>query len=374
MNRTRILLAHLNSLGDCLYATVIARQIKEVDFPGCHLTWAVNTHCVQAVVLNPYIDEIWEVPTKRTVTTRTEWNNFVERAEHRRKSGDFDVIFYTQIIGENELNYDGGIRSSTYNNYPRKITVSQQPVIRLSEYEVENVKKFAERYQLKKYANVILIECGSESFKSNLNASSAFELAGDIIAQHKNTAVILSSNKKINSNHPDIIDASVLSFKENAELTKYCTLFIGCSSGISWLSTADWAKPLPKIIVTDYSARVCSSMIYDHEYAGLSTDEIIEFQENPSVIENLFRCINLIIPDGFERAKIKYDKTVKLKNYSFVYRVSREGFKRREFFRAMEVFRRSNKRTGFNFMALLYLLKAYFKMPFYLLRGRIRIL
>src|SRR5450432_3423074 len=140
MNRVKVLLAHLNSRGDCLYATVIARQIKEVDFKDCHLTWAVNTKCKEVIMHNPYIDEIWEIPTNQTQAGKNEWNDFVKLSEQRKSNGKFDIIFYTQIIGKNILNFDGGIRSSIYNNYPKKITVPQQPVIRLSENEVHNVK------------------------------------------------------------------------------------------------------------------------------------------------------------------------------------------------------------------------------------------
>lgn len=63
--RKKVLLGHLNSMGDCLLATVVARQIKEVDYPDCHLTWAVNSKCKQAVLLNPHVDEIWEIPTEK---------------------------------------------------------------------------------------------------------------------------------------------------------------------------------------------------------------------------------------------------------------------------------------------------------------------
>lgn len=368
MNRVKVLLAHINSRGDCLYSTVVARQIKETDYKNCYLTWAISNSCKEVILHNPYVDEIWEIPIKKSVASKEEWADFVKLAEERKKNGEFDVIFYMQIIGDNELNYDGGIRSSTYNNYPRKITVSQQPVIKLSKNEVKNVRQFTEHKQLSKYTNIILLECGPDSFRSNLNPSSALQLAYGITLKHKDTAIILSSNKKIQTSQPAIIDASILTFRENAELTKYCTLFIGCSSGISWLTTTDWAKPLPKIIITDYYSRVCSSMIYDHEFAGIPTNDIIEFQESPYVMNEIYHCINLIISDNFNTAKTKYRKAAKLKNYSFVYRISRESFKRGEFSEAIKAFKRCNKRNGFDFRALLYLLKAYFKLPFYVLQ------
>ncbi|MCW3111502.1 MAG: hypothetical protein JWQ09_6008 [Segetibacter sp.] len=363
----KILLAHLNSNGDCLYATVIARQIKEVDYPGCHLTWAVNSKSKQSVLLNPYIDDIWEIPTLLSLTSEEEWNDFVLRAEQRKAEGDFDTIFYTQLIGKNTINFDGGIRSSTYNNYPNEITVSQQPILRLSDIEVQRVKKFAELNQLNKYTQVFLLECGPESFKSSLNPTSTLQWAEELLRTQKDLAIILSSNKKIASASPAIIDGSVLTFRENAELTKYCTLFIGCSSGISWLTTTDWAKPLPTIIITDYSSRLFTSMVYDHEFAGLPVNNIIEMRESKNVMKKLQQCVHMIVANSFDAAKTQYHQPFRIENYSFIYKVCRDSFKRMEFVDPLPILRRSIKRNGFNFMSVLNILRAYLKMPIHLI-------
>ena len=37
----KVSLVQLDANGDCLYATTIARQIKQ-DYPGCHLTWWIS--------------------------------------------------------------------------------------------------------------------------------------------------------------------------------------------------------------------------------------------------------------------------------------------------------------------------------------------
>ena len=57
----KILLLQLMSNGDCLYATAIARQIKE-DNPGCQLTWAIASFCKTIIDGNPYVDAVWEIP------------------------------------------------------------------------------------------------------------------------------------------------------------------------------------------------------------------------------------------------------------------------------------------------------------------------
>ena len=56
----KILLVQLFSNGDCLYATTIARQIKN-DYPGCHLTWAIAGFCKSIIANNPFVDEVVEV-------------------------------------------------------------------------------------------------------------------------------------------------------------------------------------------------------------------------------------------------------------------------------------------------------------------------
>ena len=92
MPQQKILLAHLNSNGDCLYSTVIARQIKEVDYPGCHLTWIVNSNCKKTVLLNPHVDEIWEYPTQSLLATEKEWAALVKEAEAKKKKGVLKIV------------------------------------------------------------------------------------------------------------------------------------------------------------------------------------------------------------------------------------------------------------------------------------------
>ena len=345
MARKRVLLGHLNSNGDCLFATVIARQIKEADYPNCHLTWAVNSRCKQSVFLNPYVDDIWEIPAEKTVTSQAEWSAFVSQTEEKRKNGEFDFVFLTQIFGENILNYDGGIRSSIYNNYPHKITVSHQPIIQLSEAEVENVRRFAEQHRLEKYERVILIECGPDSFDVALTPQAAYELA--FADDHPvETAFILSSNKQISSARPNVIDASGLTFRENAELTKYCDLFVGCGSGISWLATTGWAKKLNMVLIINQANAALPSMIYDHEYLNLPTDHIIEIKSDERSMEKLGDCLSVISTDGFAAAKKSFGETIELSNFAYLTRQFEITFMKSDFAKFFSCVSRSIKRNG----------------------------
>lgn len=312
----KILLGHLNSNGDCLFATVIARQIKEIDFPGCHLTWAVNERCEQTVRLNPYVDRIWTIPTEKTTTSPEEWQAFVRQVEEKRRAGEFDCVFLTQTFAENWVNYDGGIRSSIYNNYKRKIKVSHQPILRLSAAEIENVRRFADAHKLESYRHVVLVECGPDSFQAALNPQSALETALELSGERGggDVAFILSSNKRIESQRANIIDGSLLTFRENAALTHYCDLLIGCASGISWLTRTDAAKKLPSVLVINEENFVFPSMIFDHEYLNLPTEDFIEIKSDCCALEKVKNCVRQIWSEDFAAARKQFNEKLRPKN------------------------------------------------------------
>lgn len=341
----KILLGQLNSNGDCLFATVIARQIKEIDYPNCHLTWAVNSRCRQSIELNPHIDEIWEIPTEKAVSNQEEWEDFIRQVEERKRAGDFDLFFPTQIVGENWIKYDGGVRSSIYANYPHKITVSHQPVINLSEEEIENVRRFREEHYLKNYDQVVLVECGPDSFEASLNPQKAYELAIKLSADFKNTAFILSSNKPVASAYPNIIDGSRVSFRENAELVKHCGLFIGCGSGISWLTTTNRAKKINSILIINAENPISPSMAFDHRFIGLPVDHLIEIKDSAEALSKLEACFREIQKSDFAEARAVFNEKIELTNFSELrkqlrYTLIKKDF--REFFLCLKRYARRN--------------------------------
>ena len=154
--KKRILLGQLSSNGDCLYATTIAKQIK-YDHPKCHLTWAIGSICRSVLDGNPYVDEVWEILLKDTKEIVDIWPKFKQLAEERKRNGDFDEIYLTQIFPGNLQNYDGMIRSSIFRAYPNPITVPIAPVLKLLPHEIKNVRDFAVCHSLakKKKCNII---------------------------------------------------------------------------------------------------------------------------------------------------------------------------------------------------------------------------
>lgn len=260
---------------------------------------------------NPYVDEVWEIPIPDRSQMDRAWVSFEKAARTRLKKGEFSKIFLTQINPANYQNFDGTVRSSIFRGYPRPITVSIQPVLRLRSSETENVRRFAEEWKLGQRDYIVLFECASSSGQSFVTPSYAVMTARLILERHPNAAIILSSNASITSGDGRIIDGSRLTLRENAELTKYCHLIVGCSSGVSWICTSEWAKPLPFIQVLRGSTSVFASMFHDAEYFHLPTDHILEMTD--CAAERLADCIVTAIHDGFGQAKKNYHEIIPVK-------------------------------------------------------------
>ena len=56
----RVALVQLAAYGDCLFATLVARQIKR-DHPGCHLTWVIGDKCASILDGNPHVDAVHKI-------------------------------------------------------------------------------------------------------------------------------------------------------------------------------------------------------------------------------------------------------------------------------------------------------------------------
>jgi len=313
--RKRFLIGQLGSYGDCLQATTIARQIK-TDYPDCHLTWAIGSIYRSILDGNPYIDEIWEFPLSVRNDLLDRWQQFENEAIERKKKGEFDEIFLTQVWPNNLKNFDGTLRSSIFRGYNRPINVPVSPVLRLAPSEVENVRIFAESHYLEEKKHVILFECSPKSGQSFMTLEFAYDVSEKLISANPDLRIILSSNEPVNSANEQIIDGSALSFRENAELTKYCTLLVGCSSGISWLCTSDWAKPLPMIQLLKKKTCMYASLVHDHKHFGIPYKFIIEMTECSE--NELSECITSIFTVGFDKARQDYNKKIRInfRNYA----------------------------------------------------------
>ena len=305
----RILLIHLCSYGDCVMATTIARQIKS-DYPGCHLTWVIAARCAAVAKYNPFVDAIWEFEfSAEDVAFGNGWYSCKAEADARQAAGEFDLIFNTQIYPENAANIDGTTRSSTFRNYPHPITVPVTPVIRLSQEEVENVKTFADKHRLSDYQNVILFECSPSSGQSALTLEKGIRLAERLVEAKRDLAVVVSSHLPFESPHERVISGVCLSYRENAALSHHCTMLVGCSSGITWLTTSDAGKRLNTVQFLSHAIGTSfASVAYDFKHWGFPTDHILE-----STVTDDDQMLGIVLSalDDFPLARKKHHQVLR---------------------------------------------------------------
>lgn len=302
----KILLVQLYSNGDCLYATAIARQIKQ-DYPGCHLTWAISSFCKSIIAHNPYVDEILEVkevPKNDTPAIR----RFKRKVQQWKQKGDFDELFITHNADTNHAFYDGCIRSSIFRAYPKPITVPVTPVLRLTAEEINKATQFAEQHELGIYRNVVLFEFAPQSGQSKMTKEMAVRIAERLVLQ-PGTAVILSSANQVVHDDKAVIDGSSLTLRETAALTHHCSLLLGSSSGITWISTADTAKLLPMVQLLNPDTMWVNPISRDFERFHLPTEKVIELLSFDE--DKIINCVEAALRD-FSNARTFFNQPVPL--------------------------------------------------------------
>ena len=247
---TRILLGQLGANGDCLYATILARQIRH-DHPLAHLTWAISSQCIGLLRNNPDVDEIWEIPTAGWEQHETMWRVFEREATRRLIKHEFDHAVLSQIWPNNFQNYDGTVRPSILRAYGKPITVPIENVICLTPEEEEGVEKFAAGTGLMSFDHRILFECSSKSGQSLMTPDLAQAVAERVYAALPNAIVLFCTNMAMRLRHGNSRHAGSLSLRQCAKLTEYCTLFVGCGSGGTVAATSTAAKRLPMITLLE---------------------------------------------------------------------------------------------------------------------------
>ena len=298
----KILMIQLYSNGDCLYASAVARQIKH-DYPGCFLIWAIASFCKNIILNNPYVDEIMEVSTvpKNDVSAYRKFKKEIFRQYHR---GEYSKVFTINNIDTNQCFYDGTIRGNILRAYQAPITLSLQPVLRLFQKEKDNVEAFVKQHNLNSYQQVILFEYAPQSGQSTLSRDYAIEISESILSNN-NYAIILSSPNTISHPNKAIIDGSILSVRETAYLSNFCTFLLGTSSGITWASTSDTGKILPMIQLLNPNTRWFNSVSIDFERFDIANKGVIElFDLNK---ESVIQCVKLALVN-FDDAYKKFYK------------------------------------------------------------------
>lgn len=303
----RFLLGQLAANGDCLYATILARQIKH-DHPRAHLTWAISAPCARLLRNNPDVDEVWEVPALAAEHQGLMWRIFEREALRRLTRHEFDHAWLSQIFPNNFQNYDGTIRPSILRAYGAPITVPIENVIRLDDEETARVARFAAEHRLERFAHRIVFECSSRSGQSFVTPALAQQVAEHVHAQLPDACVLLSTHLPLRPSHPNSFNAGALSLREIAGLTHHATLFVSSGSGTTVAATSTAARPLPMIQLLSASTSVYASFAHDFEHFGLPRDHIVEMtREAPAEIA---RAIVVACREGIAAVQAQFGERI----------------------------------------------------------------
>jgi hypothetical protein len=84
---------------------------------------------------------------------------------------------------------------------------------------------------------------------------------------------------------------------------------VGCSSGITWLSTSDWAKKLPMLQLLNRDSQFFAGVEYDFKIHKLDSSRIVELVEFDR--EKVIQCINGLISQPISKVKKQYQQEYK---------------------------------------------------------------
>lgn len=303
----RFLLVQFGHFGDCLYATTLAQQIKH-DNPDCHLTWAIAPKFQSILTMNPHVDAILTVPYMYSdIPFDKAWEKFHSEIKEKYIHS-YNTIIVSQLACDNLQYYDGSIRSSILKTYQKEISVPVTPVVILTDEEIQNVNFFVDKNHIKKFKNIVLFECSPQSSQSSMNIEFAEKVSRELVNKFSNTCFLVSSPFKLNKPTSQIIDASELSFRENAELANHCTLLVGCSSGITWITTSIWTKKINTIQIINPSYDFHASVAYDAHRFHLPFDHILEIIDAEKEI--LPEILEQAITGDFNLVRKKYHRKI----------------------------------------------------------------
>jgi hypothetical protein len=304
----RILLGHLGKSGDCLYATILARQLR-ADHPDAHITWAISSQCAGLIANNPHINAVWQIEMHgRRADHVGMWMMFEREALQRYRRREFDHVLLSQIWPNNLQNYDGTVRPSVLRAYGRPITVPIENVIDLTTAEIECVEQYATAYGLHGFGHRILFECSAMSDQSFVNPDFAQAIAQHLYEMLPDVTVIFNSHLPMQLQDHRSRYSGSLSLRELARLTKHCTLFVGCGSGGSVAASSTAAQPLPMIQLLSASSSMQASFRHDFEYFGIKDRSVLELtRKDPKYIAN---CIAHVCRAGIDAAIAQFGSPI----------------------------------------------------------------
>jgi hypothetical protein len=315
-------LVQLDANGDCLYATTIARQIKQ-DYADCHLTWWISSRCRNLIIGNPYVDEVVSVDLAdwTNVSRDIIWTLATREIVRRQTGPDpYDRIWTPQVYPDNFRRFDGTVRPSMFRGYDRPITVPIDPIIVLTPEEEFRAAEYAAAHSLSSKGRVVLFECSSNSKQSHVTPDFAKEVARLSKAANGDFFFLLSTMEPLGDDLPsNAVSAASLTMRENLALLDHCTDFIGCGSGLTVVATCGRAKKVPILQILDSGRSVLGSFYHDFNYWGKPTDMLIELCD--ATPAETFECLCRCHDSGLKGAIADFHRPVPV-TFDFLYSIS----------------------------------------------------
>lgn len=365
MTEKRILLIQLFSNGDCLYVTSIARQIKH-NYPKSHLTWVVSTKCKSMLINNSDIDVIEEVVIPDSSQNEKVFSKILKESSEKKDAGVYTDVIVPQLLCDNMKFYDGTVWSSLVRSSGLNLTVNPLPILFLSDAEKKAAENFALTHDLQKYEHVILFECAPQTSQLLLTREIILSYSKQIIDQG-NACVILSAPQAYYFNEPHIFDGNTLSIRETVALTHFCTIILGCSSGITWAATSNAAKPLSFVQILAGDTYYFNPLSITFKKWKRSLDSLIELVRfDETKIGLVFKDIFL---KGFETARLEHHQNVRVQfklHRGIIHRFLLGG-KISEILTFVSVNIREN---GINFSMLKFMIMGFVLFPIQFLKGK----
>lgn len=289
----RIAFHLLYSNGDCLFGTTLVRQLKE-DYPHAEIIWHISEQAKGMALNNPDVSEIVTYDIKKEPGDVV-WARNEEKLKQDLAAGRIDKLVSPQIIGDNERHYTGTIRSTILKQYHKgPLSAGTRPFLYMSADEKKSVEAFANQNNLSSFNKVVLFECMPLSGQVPMNPDKALNFCERIIESGiKDVCFILTSGQKITSKYTQIVDASVLTIRENYELLKSVDLVIGCSSGISWMSFAHGLGSKPMFQLMDNKSFYFNSFHRDCRILHEDSQHIAEslYISDEQVYQNIYAFV-----------------------------------------------------------------------------------
>jgi predicted O-methyltransferase YrrM len=302
----RVALVQLSAYGDCLFATLVARQINR-DHPGCHLTWVIGDKFASILDGNPNVDAVHKIVlSSREDAFSSGWEKAKTWVADQVRMGNLDEAYFTQIFPDNIRYYDGLIRTTIYGAYGKPVTGPHLPELFLTQAENRKVAEFAAKHCLGQFKHVVLFECGPGSGQSPITPARAEALAHALVKSHPEAVFLMSSSEPVVRSSARVVDASYLSYRENAALARYCTGLVGCNSGITWLTTSTAGKALPMLQILTKPNRIFrwGSVAMDFRRVGLDETKVIDITEPND--NDIISCIETWLSDSHSAARRQF--------------------------------------------------------------------